>query len=52
MSKATLAYVLSQLSIEQLPSYLVKPISLAELQQYFQRLAEELAAECFPEGPQ
>lgn len=50
MSKATLAYVLSQLSIDRLPPYMIKPLSLSELQQFFRRLAEELAAECFPEG--
>lgn len=52
MSRATLAYVISQLSIGRLPPYLVKPVSLAALQRYFHELADELAAECFPEDPQ
>ncbi|MDA2930919.1 nucleotidyl transferase AbiEii/AbiGii toxin family protein [Acidobacteria bacterium AH-259-O06] len=49
VSKATLAFVLSQVSISEVPPYVLKPVSLQELQEFFDKLADQLAVDCFPE---
>lgn len=47
VSKATIAYVLSEVKFLQIPDYMVKPLSIEELQAFFQALSDDLALDCF-----
>lgn len=47
VSKATIAYVLSEVKFLQIPDYMVKPLSIEKLQAFFQALSDELALDCF-----
>ncbi|MBM3237897.1 nucleotidyl transferase AbiEii/AbiGii toxin family protein [Candidatus Poribacteria bacterium] len=47
VSKATIAYVLSEVKFLQISDYMVKPLSIEELQAFFQALSDELALDCF-----
>ncbi|HIE29692.1 TPA: hypothetical protein EYP66_20680, partial [Candidatus Poribacteria bacterium] len=47
VSKATIAYVLSEVKFLEIPDYMVKPLSIEELQAFFQALSDELALDCF-----
>ena len=48
VSQATLAFVLSEVRLLKVPDFMIAPISLAELQEYFHSLARKLAVESFP----
>lgn len=48
VSQAMLAYLLSELRLSKLPDFMIAPVSLEELQEYFQTLAKKLAVESFP----
>lgn len=48
VSQATLAYLLSELRLSKVPDFMIAPISLEDLQGYFQSLARKLAVESFP----
>lgn len=48
VSRATLAFVLSQVRLSKVPDFMIAPVDLAELQEYFHSLAAKLAVESFP----
>ncbi|MBI2358282.1 MAG: nucleotidyl transferase AbiEii/AbiGii toxin family protein, partial [Deltaproteobacteria bacterium] len=48
VSQAMLAYLLSEFRLSKVPDFMVAPVSLEELQEYFQSLARKLAVESFP----
>ena len=48
VSQAMLAYLLSELSLSKIPDFMIAPISLKDLLEYFQSLAGKLAVESFP----
>jgi len=48
VSQAMLAYLLSELKMSKVPDFMIAPVSLEELQEYFQTLAKKLAVESFP----
>ena len=48
VSRAMLAYLLSELRLSKVPDFMIAPISVEDLQEYFQSLARKLAVECFP----
>ena len=48
VSQAMLAYLLSELKLSKVPDFLIAPVSLEELQKYFQTLAKKLAVDSFP----
>ena len=48
VSQATLAYLLSEFRLSKVPDFMIAPISLTEVQEYFQTLARKLAVESFP----
>jgi hypothetical protein len=48
VSRATLAFVLSQVRLSKVPDFMITPVALTELQEYFQSLAVKLAVESFP----
>ena len=48
VSQAMLAYLLSELKLSKVPDFMIAPVSLEELQEYFQTLAKKLAVESFP----
>lgn len=49
VSQATLAYLLSEFRLSKVPNFMIVPVSLEELQEYFQSLARKLAVESFPQ---
>ena len=48
VSRAMLAYLLSELRLSKVPDFMIAPISVEELQEYFEFLARKLAVESFP----
>ena len=48
VSQAMLAYLLSELKLSKVPDFMIAPVSLEELQEYFHSLAGKLAVESFP----
>jgi len=46
--RATLAFVLSEVRLLKVPDFMIAPVSLVELQEYFNSLARKLAVESFP----
>jgi predicted nucleotidyltransferase component of viral defense system len=48
VSKATLAFVLSQVKLSKVPDFMIAPVDVAAVQEYFQSLAAKLAVESFP----
>jgi predicted nucleotidyltransferase component of viral defense system len=48
VSQAMLAYLLSEFRLSKIPDFMIVPVSLEELQEYFQSLARKLAVESFP----
>ena len=50
VSQATLAHLLSEFRLSKVPDFMIAPISLTEVQAYFQTLARKLAVESFPQG--
>jgi predicted nucleotidyltransferase component of viral defense system len=48
VSQATLAFVLSEVRLLKVPDFMIAPVSLVELQEYFYSLARKLAVESFP----
>jgi len=48
VSQATLAFVLSEVRLLKVPDFMIAPVSLVELQEYFHSLARKLAVESFP----
>lgn len=48
VSRATLAFVLSEVRLLKVPDFMIAPVSLVELQEYFNSLARKLAVESFP----
>jgi len=48
VSQAMLAYLLSEVRLSKVPDFMIAPVSLKDLQEYFQSLARKLAVESFP----
>jgi len=48
VSQAMLAFLLSEVRLSKVPDFMIAPISLEDLQEYFQSLARKLAVESFP----
>ncbi len=48
VSRAMLAYILSEVRLLRVPDFMIAPISLGDLQEYFQSLAKKLAIDSFP----
>ena len=48
VSQAALAYLMSEFRLSKVPDFMVAPIALKDLQEYFQSLARKLAVESFP----
>ena len=48
VSQAMLAYLLSEFKLSKVPDYMIAPISLEEVREYFQSLSNKLAGESFP----
>ena len=48
VSRAMLAYILSEFKLSKIPDFMIAAISLEEVQEYFQSLARKLAVESFP----
>lgn len=48
VSQAMLAYLLSEFRLPKVPDFMIAPVSLEDLQEYFQSLARKLAVESFP----
>ncbi len=48
VSQAMLAYLLSELRLSKVPDFMIAPVSLKDLQEYFHSLARKLAVESFP----
>lgn len=48
VSQATLAHLLSEFKLSRVPDFMIAPISLENLHEYFQSLAKKLALESFP----
>ena len=48
VSQAMVAYLLSDFRLSKDPDFMIAPISLEEVQEYFQSLARKLAVESFP----
>ncbi len=49
VSQAMLAYLLSEFRLSKIPDFMIAPISLKDLREYFQSLAGKLAVESFPQ---
>ena len=49
VSRATLAYLLSEFRLSKVPDFMIASVSIEELQEYFQSLARKLAVESFPQ---
>lgn len=43
------AYLLSDFRLSKVPDFMIAPISLEEVQEYFQSLGRKLAVESFPQ---
>ena len=48
VSQAMLAYLFSEFRVSRVPGFMIVPVSLEELQRYFQALSRKLAVESFP----
>jgi hypothetical protein len=48
VSQAMLAFVLSEVKLLKLPDFMIAPLSIKDLQEYFQSVARKLAVESFP----
>jgi predicted nucleotidyltransferase component of viral defense system len=48
VSPATLAFVLSHVTFHRIPDYVLKPVTVEALTEFFARLQEELVRESFP----
>ncbi|MGH7845218.1 MAG: nucleotidyl transferase AbiEii/AbiGii toxin family protein [Candidatus Binatia bacterium] len=48
VSQAMLAYLLSEFKLSKIPDFMIAPVSIDDLQEYFQSLARKLAVESFP----
>jgi len=48
VSQATVAFVLSEVRLLKVPDFMISPVSLVDLQEYFHSLARKLAVESFP----
>jgi hypothetical protein len=48
VSQAMLAYLLSEFRLTKVPGFMIAPVSVEEIQEYFQSLARKLAVESFP----
>lgn len=48
VSPATLAFLLSEVTFHRIPDYVLKPVSVEALTEFFARLQEELVRESFP----
>jgi predicted nucleotidyltransferase component of viral defense system len=48
VSRATLAYLLSEFRLSKIPYFMIAVVSLEDLREYFQSLARKLAVESFP----
>jgi hypothetical protein len=49
VSQAMVAYLLSEFRLSKVPDFMIVPLSLEEVQEYFQSLARKLAVESFPQ---
>jgi hypothetical protein len=49
VSQAMVAYLLSDFTLSKVPDFMIAPISLEEVQEYFHSLARKLAVESFPQ---
>lgn len=50
VSQAMVGYLLSEFRLSKVPDFMIVPVSLEELREYFQSLARKLAVESFPKG--
>ncbi len=48
VSAATLAYILDEVSFHRVPDYVLKPVTVDELNAFFSQLRDELVRESFP----
>jgi predicted nucleotidyltransferase component of viral defense system len=48
VSQAMLAYLLSEFKLSKVPEFMIVPVSVRELQEYFHSLAKRLAVDSFP----
>ena len=48
VSQAMMGYLLSEFSLSKVPRFVIVPVSVEELRDYFQSLARKLAVESFP----
>jgi len=48
VSQAMLGYLLSDFRLSKVPDFMIAPVSLVDLQQYFHSLTRKLAVESFP----
>jgi hypothetical protein len=48
VSQAMVAYLLSEIRLLKVPDYMIAPISIEDVQEYFRSLARKLAVESFP----
>jgi len=48
VSQAMVAYLLSEIRLLKVPDYMIAPISVEDVQEYFRSLARKLAVESFP----
>ena len=48
VSQAMLAYLLSEFKLSTVPNYMIAPVSLENVREYFQSLGRKLAVESFP----
>ena len=48
VTQATLAYLLSEFKLVKVPDFMIAPIALKDLREYFQSLGRKLAVESFP----
>jgi hypothetical protein len=48
VSQAMVAFLLSEFRLSKVPDFMIVPISLEQVQEYFQSLARKLAVESFP----
>ncbi len=49
VSRSALAYLLSEFRLSKVPDFMIVPISLGDIQEYFHSLARKLAVESFPQ---
>jgi hypothetical protein len=48
VTQAMVAYLLSEFRLSKVPDFMIVPISLEEVQEYFRSLGKKLAVESFP----